>query len=318
MKKYLFWLPVCLLVFSACKDKKVSLKDGEEVKVTDFIEFFPEVTLPFRIADTTLQQKANDSMLIGNSVFNRFIPDSVLKADFGKAAKPKLYALGRAEEKGKETYLFFKAVSGNKRVGYLASFSEDNEFLKAMPLVRTGGNYSSTYGVLDKKFQITTYHETRLHNDEISFKRNVYFYNSGAKEFTLILTEPNEEIIQNVINPIDTLPAKHKLAGEYVKDKRNYISIRDGRNASEIIFFVHFEKNNGDCKGELKGTARLISAKTAQYQESGNPCALEFTFSSSRVVMKETGGCGSWRDIKCFFEGSYPKKKQAKSSKPNG
>lgn len=317
MKKYLFWLPVCLLLFSACKNKKVSLTDGEEVKVTDFIEFFPEATLPFRIADTTLLQKTTDSLLIGNTIFHKFIPDSVLTMDFGKSTKPKLYAMGRAKEKGKETYLFFKAVLASKRVGYLACFNEDDQFLRAMPLVRTGGNYTSSYGVLDKKFQITTYHETR-HRDDLTFKRNVYFYNNTTSEFTLILTEPNEEIIQNVINPIDTLAAKHKLAGEYVKDKRNFISIRDGKNASEILFFVHFEKNNGDCKGELKGTARLISAKTAQYQESGNPCALEFTFSSNRVVMKETGGCGSWRDIKCFFEGSYPKKKQAKSSKPKG
>jgi hypothetical protein len=33
--------------------------------------------------------------------------------------------------------------------------------------------------------------------------------------------------------------------------------------------------------------------------------------------MKETGACGTYRDIKCFFEGSFPKKKAAKAKKAN-
>ena len=127
--------------------------------------------------------------------------------------------------------------------------------------------------------------------------------------FTLILTEPNVEIMEDVINPIDTLPQKNKYTGDYIASKKNFISFRDGKNSSEILFFVHFEKNKGECVGELKGTARFVSSKMAQYKESGNPCTLEFTFTSSAVSMKEVEGCGSYRDIQCFFEGRYPKKK---------
>jgi hypothetical protein len=310
MKKILFCLSLILLLF-ACKNKKTSLQDDSTVTVSDFIEFFPEVSLPFYVSDSVLLKKSNDSMVIGKKNFSKFIPDSIYRKDFGKGITPKLYAIGRAVEKKKEKYLFIKAVSGSKRVAYLVCFSKDDQFLKAMPLVRTGIDRStSAYGLLDTKFQITTYRETRKSSDEIAYKRNVYFYDRNSDLFTLIMTEPNEDIIQDIINPIDTMSSKHKYAGDYVLNKRNIISVRDGKNPSEIQFFVHFEKMNGECTGELKGTARMISKTVAQFAPGGNPCVLEFLFTATRVTMKEKSGCGSYRDIKCFFEGSFPKKKK--------
>lgn len=311
MKKYLFSICLLLLVFG-CKNKKASLQDDEQVTVSDFIEFYPERSLPYNISDTMLLRKPNDSMLIGFKTFTKFIPDSIFRKDFGKTATPKLYALSRTAEKGKEKYIFTKAVSGNKRVAYLTCFSKDDKFLKAMPLVRTGfDHYTSAYGLLDSKFQITTYRETKKANGDVLFKRNIYFYDRNTNNFTLIVTEPNEEIIQDIINPIDTLVAKNKFSGDYVQNARNFISVRDGKNPSEIAFFVHFEKNNGECTGELKGNARFVSPTTAVYSRGDNPCVLELAFTGSKVTMKEKGGCGSFRDIKCFFEGSYWKKKKA-------
>ena len=313
MLKHLFWISMLLLLI-ACKGKKTSLQDEEEIDVADFIEFFPDAKLPFTLADTTLTHKSFDSLAIGYKIFTGFIPDSILTKDFGKTAKPKIYALGKVVEKGKEKYLFAKAVAGNKRVGYLFTFSKGDKFLNAMPLIRTGTeNYTSAYGMLDGKYQITTYRERKRSGGDITYKRNVYFYNDAANDFQLIMTEPNEEIIQDIINPIDTFSRKHKYAADYVKDKKNFVSIRDGKNSSEILFFIHFEKDNGECNGELKGRARLVSNTLAQYNESGNPCSVEFTLSSGRVSIKETGGCGTYRDIKCFFEGNYPKKAVKKS-----
>ena len=313
MKKCLFWLPIILLIV-ACKGKKTSLQDEDKVDIKDFIEFFPEIPLPIRIADTTLVKKSTDSLQIGYKIFTQFIPDSLIKKDFGKGVTPRIFPLGRTREEGKETYLFIKATTGARRIAYLACFGKDNEFLQILPLVKTGFEpYSTVWATLDKKFQITTYHDKKLGNGEVAFKRNVYFYNDAAKEFTLILSEPNADIIADVINPIDTLPAKNKLSGDYVKDKKNFIAFRDGKHANEPSFFVHFEK--GDCKGELKGVARFVSATMAVYQEGGNPCTIEFNFAANRITMKETGGCGSYRDIKCFFEGSYTKKKTAKPKK---
>jgi len=309
MKNFLLFLIVTVLSVN-CKSKKTSLQDDSEddIEVADFIEFFPEIPLPIRIADTTLARKNSDSALIGYKVFTRFIPDSILTHDFGKTVKPRLYPIGRTYDKGKDNYLFIKAVSGNKRVGYLACFSKDEKFLSAIPIVRVGFEpYTTAYGLLDNKFQITTYRE-RKKGMELQFKRNVYILNSSASSFMLIMTEPNEEIIEQIYNPIDTMSRKNKFSGDYVKDKRNFISIRDGKKANELIFFVHFEKDKGNCIGELKGTSRLVTKTLAQYQEPGNPCAIEFNFAASALNMKETGGCGSFRDIKCFFEGYYPKK----------
>lgn len=287
------------------------MKDEEAVEVNDFIDFFPEVKLPYELNDSTLLRKESDSMLIGNKIFAQFIPDTVLSKDFGKSAKPKLYSLGQAREKGKETYLFVKAIQGSKRAGYLICFDKDNHYLNSMPIIKSGfDTWMHDYASLDKKYQITTYRDKTVNGEVQHFKRNIYIYNSGVNTFTLILTEPNEEAIETIINPIDTLAHKHKYAGDYIKDKKNFISFRDGKNESELLFFVHFEKDKGECTGELKGTAKISSGKLARYQEIGNPCSIEFTFNPTNVVMKEIQGCGSYRDIKCFFEGTYPRKKE--------
>lgn len=319
MSKYIWYLCLAVLIAPACKDdKKVPMTGEEPVTVEEFIAFFPDKPLPITIADTSLVKKVSDSSLIAYQVFTQFVPDSIIKKDFGKN-KPRLYALATAKEKGRETYLFLKAVSGTKRVGYLITFDKKNKYLNTLPIVRKGfdNTYSFAFGSLDKKYQITTYREKKTKTGESNFKRNVYIYNSASNDFTLILTEPNEEFFQEIINPIDTLPQKNKYAGEYVYNKKNFLSFRDGKKPSEIIFFVHFEKAKGECVGELKGTARFVSAKKAVYNQSGNPCTLEFTFTTTGVVMKEIEGCGSYRDIKCFFEGTYPKQKtkQTKTDK---
>jgi len=315
MNRFLLVLCVLAWIVVGCKDKKKTSLTGEEpVEVADFIEFFPEAKLPVLIADTTLSRKISDSLLISYSVFTQFVPDSVLKKDFNQL-KPKIYPLGRVKEKEKETYLFVKAIQGTKRVAYLVTFDNNDKYLNTLRLLRSGEDYSKVYGSLDKKFQITTYRERKNAAGDITFKRNVYIYNNASNDFTLILTEPNDEIMEDVLNPIDTLSQKNKYTGDYPANKKNFISFRDGKNSSEILFFTHFEKNKGECVGEIKGAARFVSSKKAVYKEAGNPCTLEFTFTTSSVYMKEVEGCGSFRDIKCFFEGTYPRKKNKPTKK---
>jgi hypothetical protein len=313
MKRLLVLIPLLIILIVSCKQKKASLQDDDELEVSEFVEFFPEITLPFVVADTSLLKPETDSMRIGNKIFSQFIPDSILTKEFGKTAKPRIYPLGRATEKNKQTYLFIKAVAGSKRVGYLACFDSEDKFLSAMPLVRTGFNdYTNAFGSLDKKFQITTYREIKKANNETGYKKNVYIYTPSSASFLLILTEPNEDIFETVYNPIDTLPATSKVAGDYVQNKTNFISIRDGKGPGDILFFVHFEKDEANCNGELKGSARFISENVAQYKESGNPCTVQFAFKGNVVTMKEMEGCGSFRDIKCFFDGRFTRKKETK------
>ena len=143
------------------------------------------------------------------------------------------------------------------------------------------------------------------------FVRTVYVYNAEGV-FTLIMKESNEgkPKTAQIYNPIDTFAHKHKFTGDYLQDKRNFISFRDGKNNSVIRFFVHFEKDNGNCKGELKGEARFVSSTIARYIANGDPCSLEFNFNEKNVRMKELEGCGNHRDIRCYFDGVYIKHKE--------
>jgi hypothetical protein len=142
--------------------------------------------------------------------------------------------------------------------------------------------------------------------------KDVYEYDAATKQFSLILTDPLNKKAGDVINPIDTLPRKHKFAGDYVRDKKNFISVRDGRYPNQLLVFVHVDKNQGECTGELKGDLLLTSATTAIYRQGGDPCVMSFRFSSSSVTISEDEGCGSHRGLDCSFNGSFTKKKAAK------
>jgi hypothetical protein len=317
MKKFLLLLLLPVL-FTTCKNKKTRLTDDEVVEIDNFIDFFPEAKLPLRITDAMLDKKESDSSLIGNRVFSQFVPDSVISSRFGKTVKPKIYPIGKVSVKKGETYLFVKAVTSSKKIAYILAFNKDDKFISSMPVVVKDKDAStSQVGTMDTKYSITTLVQRKNPNGVQEDTKNVYVLNADAAMFMLILTDavvPDTKA--DIINPIDTFPRKTKFAGDYIKDKRNYISIRDGRNSSQLLFFTHFEKDNGQCTGELKGTASINSAKTAVFRANGNPCVLEFSFSSAAVSMKEVEACGSYRDIKCFFEGTYHRKKEIKPKKP--
>ena len=81
------------------------------------------------------------------------------------------------------------------------------------------------------------------------------------------------------------------------------------------LFFIHFEKNNADCIGELKGTLTLSSTTAGQFTQNGDPCIIDFSFSGNSVSLKEQGTCGNHRGIKCLFDDSFTRKKPSKSKK---
>jgi hypothetical protein len=142
--------------------------------------------------------------------------------------------------------------------------------------------------------------------------KDVFIYNEEAGQFLLIMKDPLDDRVQEVINPIDTLARKNKFSADYIKDKMNLVSIRDDSKAGKINFFIHFDRNDGECTGELKGVANLTSANSAIYQQPGDACSIQFNFSSSSVSLKEIQACGAHRGVKCSFDGSYPRKKEAK------
>lgn len=306
-------LLLALALLTGCRQKKKPLLSGEDpVEVTDFIDFFKPVTLPYQVADTSLARKEKDSLLISYKIFTQFVPDTLLAKVYGKGVKPKIYSLGKAEVSNGETYLFVKTITSDKRAVFLLGFDKKNNFIAGMPVLRPDkAANTSQFASLDKRFTITKTVQRRNADGSQSEGRDVYILNADARQFNLIMTEALDEKVTDLINPIDTLPRKHKLSADYGSGKLNLVSIRDGRKADRLTFFIHFEKNNGTCTGELKGEAMLKSANTAEYRENGDPCILRFTFSSTAVTLTETN-CGSRRGLNCTFDGSFGRRKWVK------
>ncbi len=313
MKKTLsFFLLLFLMI--GCKNKKTKLADNDTVEITDFVEFFPEIKLPFQIDDSVFTRKETDSSTIGYKIFTQFISDSVLTRQFGQDSRIKIYPLGRVAIKNFETYFFLKAVSSSKKAVFVIALNSENKFIAGMPLVMADKDPATLQtGVMDKKYTVTQMIQKKKPDGEFTEIKYVYILNAEARNFSLIMTDQGiAEQEREIINPIDTLSRKNKFSGDYIKDKRNYVSIRDGEKPSDILFFIHFEKDNGECVGELKGEAVMHGIKSALYRAVGNPCVLEFTLSGGTVSLKEQQACGSYRDIKCFFDGSFIKKKEPK------
>ncbi len=287
---------------------------GEEpVAVSDFIEFFQPVKLSYQLADSILPKKEKDSLLISYKVFTQFVPDSVINKIFEKTAKPKIYALGKAEEPKAETYLFVKAVTSDKKAVLILAFDKKQQFISALTGLRPDASPATLQTVtLDRKYTITKTVLRKNANGSMSEGKDVYVLNAETKNFMLIMTDALEDKPTELINPIDTLPRKNKFSADYGSGKMNLVSIRDGRKNDRIRFFVHFEKNNGECTGELKGEALFRTPNTAEYREDGDPCILKFIFSSGSVSLKEEEGCGSRRGLQCLFDGSFPRKKDTR------
>jgi len=315
MFRYCFLIIVSILLLTGCKRKKLSLAGEDPVRISDFIEFFTPLNLPFQFDDGVLKKKDSDSLLISFKVFTQFIPDTLLSKVYGKGVKPKIYSMGKAIDK-KGYYLFVKTVSGEKRTAFVLCFDKKENFIAGMVLMRIDKNvFTFQSATLDNKFSIIKTVKRKNADGNISEGKDVYVMNEEAKSFMLILTDPLDKKPPELVNPIDTFSRKNKLSADYVLNKNNIVSIRDGSKPDRIVFFIHFEKNNSECSGELKGEARVKSARVAEYKAKGNLCALRFTFSSSSVVIQEVEACGSYRGVRCQFEGTYPRKKEKKTNK---
>jgi len=311
--KNYFLLVTVLAVLAGCKNKKPSLSGEDPVEASDFIEFFPNKNLPYQVTDTILLKKDKDSLLINYKVFTQFVPDSLLSRVFGKGVKPKIYPMGKTITEDGETYLFAKTISGNKRAAFIFSFDKKDQYIDGIPLLQLD-QYQSTQQTasIDKSYSINKMITRKNPDRSLSEGKDVYGLNKEGRKFMLIMTDPLDDKITELINPIDTFSRKHKYAADYGTGKMNLVSIRDGRKSDRFHFFIHFEKNNGACTGELKGEAIIKSSAVAEFKETGGPCALRFSFTSSSVVVKELEGCGSHRGLRCLFDGSFPKKKVIK------
>lgn len=308
------WLAVFILLsLLSCKEKKTSVSGDAPVKTNDFIAAFPAITLPFQAADTSLL-RLTDTTLISHKVLTQFIPDSIVNLFAGKEAKTKIHPLGRID-KGAEVYLL-TTFSHNKKAKLVAFvMDKKNKYITNLPLLSTNNDDGHSHNVsINREPTFTISRERISSENQLQYTRNGYAYNDGAKAFIAVINETNEDSHKNtdIINPIDTLPRKNKYSGEYAADKKNFISVRDGRNASTYQFFLHFEKNEGQCTGELKGTLTMRDDHKAVFHENGDPCVIDFTFSNTDITVKEQGSCGNHRGMRCQFNDTYHRKKEKK------
>lgn len=307
---------VVLLCLAGCKSKKkVSMTGDDPVEPADFIEFFQPLKLPFYYADSSLQKtkKENDSLLISYQVFTQIIPDSVLTKLYGKGAKPRIYAMGRSTGPNNEIFLLVKAILGTKKAVVVLGFDKEYNFAGALTALRPDQLAATQQAmVVDRRHTITKTMMRRNKDGSLSEGKDVYALNADSRLFYLVMTDALEDKPSELINPIDTLGRKQKWTADYGSGKMNLVSIRDGRRSTELRFFIHFDKDNGKCTGELKGEAIITGSNTAEYRKDGDPCKLKFIFSAGSVTLKELEGCGSYRPLNCSFDGSFARKKDTR------
>jgi hypothetical protein len=301
---------ICLALF-ACKGNEAPEEDADGFSYKSFSGLFPNLALPYRITDTGLA-KNRDTTTIRSSEFAKLIPDSVRNRIFGKGAKVRYQAIGKLPPSGETHYFLVKGTAGTKRAALMMVFQE-NAFGGLLPVLEPDklGNTSQTT-VIDNAYNISKIINQRNRDNSVNEGKDIYSWDAETNAFMLIQTTPLNPSTE-VINPIDTFSKRHKLAGDYVKDKMNFVSIRDGRVANQLTVFIHLYKSNGDCSGELKGDLLLTSANTAIYRQGGDPCVLNFRFSANSVMVQEDEGCGLHRGLDCLFNGNYPRKKESKS-----
>ncbi len=315
MKRSLLFLLLFWTVW-ACKDKKADLSGETPVKASDFVAAFPKLATPYVVADTNMVKLA-DTTLIGYKAFLQFFPDSSLIPIVGNNKKLTIHPVGMIE-KDKENY-FLVNISTPKKITHFAVFVMDkkNKYLASKELLGTYHDDEYIHSVLVNREPTFLISKEKMGKDNtIQFSRAGWVYSASSGIFMVVINDSNEDPEKTkVINPIDTLSRKNKLSGDYVHDKKNFISLRDTKKPNVYQFFIHFEKEEENCTGELKGELKMKDASTGEFSEKGDPCVIDFHFEGNEITVKERGTCGNHRGIKCFFDDSFIKKKEPRSVK---
>jgi hypothetical protein len=304
---------LCLFLVCCNNEDKPAAEAETGFDYKGFTELFPAATASFELTDSALLS-IEDTITIRSTFFPPLIPDSLKSDLFGKDAKIKYGPLARVQSPKGENYFVIRAFAKNKTVALLLVFGDGGSHAAAFPfLVPDKDENTSQSSSVDKSLTISKNITKRNKGETSDEGKNVYVYNQELNSFVLIMTDVLDDKSAEVINPIDTLPATRKFAGDYKKGKRNIVSIRNGRTPAQATAFVHLETEDGNCTGELKGEILFTSSKTAIYRQGGDPCVLQFTFTSNSVTLKEEEGCGNHRGLECTLEGTLNKKKAAKT-----
>jgi hypothetical protein len=313
MPKKLFC--IFLITLFACGEKKLDLSGATPLKPKDFLSIFPVIAGNFVAADSNFTKLA-DTTKIGLKAINQFIPDSVTSKYVGREKNASFYPVGKIL-KEKETYLLVNMILKHKiEMIVFVIDTKSNNYLASKFILDNSTQDDYVHSIsINKEPTFLLSQEKQGKDNLVQFSRSGWVYTTGVG-FMVVINDSNETPSKsNIINPIDTLAHKNKYSADYAQDKRNFISIRDGKNNSTYIFFLHFEKNEGSCIGELKGDFKMKDATHAIYTYNGDPCVINFVFEDNEISFKETGSCGNHRGIKCFFDNQFTRKKEPRTNK---
>lgn len=313
MKRFLLLL-LAIGVLAACKSKKKSGGGDEPMTFEDFQALFTPGTLPYKLSADTLQLKMADSLSLDTAAM-RFLTDTLTKGDFSKSESVDYFPLQRIPGNN-VNYFVVKAEGKSQTVGYLCFLNKKGKYLNRIRVANTGSPDGTLMSLqLDSKNVIKISSEKRLSGTRSALREDFYMVNADGT-VTLIMTNSNGPTnAGQIFNPIDTLPRKHKFSGDYTSGDMNIVSIRDGEDGKTFQFFITFTKDNGNCKGELSGKGHYLAGNRGEYKDKESSCGIAFQFSAGRVNIREIGGCGAYRGIKCFFEGGFTKKAEKKKKK---
>ncbi len=312
MKNYLLFT-ILIISLAACSSN--STNQGKKNEPEGLANKYKSLSLPFNVYDSTMVDFASDTA-ISLETFTRYFSDTIFYSSFGKDSKVKLYPVGKIQQGDKESYYLTLAKANQLSVLFLSVY-DSNKHMATMPLIISGNDSLdiTNSASIDKKLTIVVNKDWMIKNDPY-YRRIIYAYNNVGV-FTTVLTETNEQRRSetSVTNPLDTFPKKNKYSGDYSKGPGNQLFIRDGSVTGEYLFFVHFKRTDQDepCNGELRGSLKMTDEVSGQYTKTGDPCGLTFTFKGQEATVKENGSCGNYRDIKCFFDDVYMKKKEPKT-----
>jgi len=306
-----------LLAFFGCAESKTDLSGNTPLKINDFNAAFKNIELPIRINDTNLATYT-DTLEIGRKALEQFLPDSVVDAIAPKQIKnASLFTVCKIEKEA-EYYLLLNNKDLKKQTVSVLVFSKKNVFLAYKILTEFDLTHkgSQFYGktLLINKEPTFLLEENKLDPAQgLTNEKQGWAYTEQG--FRLIYKDANIKPEQKaILNPIDTLPTLNIFSGDYARDKKNFIALRDFGNANKYQFFLHFEKKEGTCVGELKGLLNF-NKNQATYSEKGDPCTIQFTITGNIIKIKEDGNCGNHRNMTCYFNDSYDKKRKPKLKK---
>lgn len=309
---------VLLLLVAGCKNHSQKLLSDEGLSLPDLLALAPELSYPILVTDSLLQKPGYDSMQLDHETFLKYLPDTLVQRIYPDKKELKLYVLGKATLKGNGTYLLIRSANGKKKQAIrLFYFSAQPAYLGNMLLSDRlkRSNKQHSYCKIDSRQNIAFIREQQTPTGEFWTAETIYYLNDQGQP-VLAVTNSNEDLSDEIRgNPIDTLARTHPHSADYSTNSKNLISVRDGKRAGTFEFFIHFSKQNGKCIGEVRGTGAWITAHKGVYQDNNSPCVIEFQFTNKSVTINEVDGCGSYRGITCFFEGTFSRVKLPKSSK---